>query len=378
MEDRPTYEELARRVEALEEELRENERKDADLRRLAVIVRDSNDAVTVQDLEGNIKAWNQGAEKMFGYSEEEARSMNIREIIPEEKQDEALALIEQIEKGVEVESFETQRVTKDGRLLDVWLTVTALTDDAGAPNGVATTERDVTEKNRMLMELRRNSEETKLFAYSISHDLKGPAIALYGLNRSFYGRYKDQLDQKGKEIYERILRASEDMKALVEELNFYISSKEGPLKPEKFDLKEAVDRVYAEFSRQIRNRGIRWSAPERLPEIRADRLSVFRALKNLVENSLKYGGEALSEIDISYKDAGAFHVLSVYDDGSGIRKEDREKIFDPFQRKGEEGIKGMGLGLSIVKEVAERHGGKVWLEEDVEEGVRFCFSLAKG
>jgi two-component system CheB/CheR fusion protein len=126
-----------------EKELEEHERRLTAERRLAALVKDSNDAVTLQDLEGNIIDWNRGAERMFGYSKAEALNMNIREVVPKGKQKEALELIEKIEEGEDIKSFKTKRKTKDGRILDIWLTVTRLVDAEGKPVQIATTERDL-------------------------------------------------------------------------------------------------------------------------------------------------------------------------------------------------------------------------------------------
>ena len=131
---------------------------DADSRRLAVVVRDSNDAITVQDLQGNIMAWNKGAEKMYGYTEAEALGMNIAQILAPETKKEAMTYLERIASGKAVESLETQRVCRDGSVLDVWLVITCLRDDSGVVDSVATTERDITHiKN----ELRRRESEIK-------------------------------------------------------------------------------------------------------------------------------------------------------------------------------------------------------------------------
>jgi two-component system CheB/CheR fusion protein len=113
------------------------------LQRLAAVVRDSNDAITVQNFEGHIIAWNPGAERMYGWSEAEALAMNIRDIVPEDRREEALAFVKQLAAGEVVESFQTQRVTKDGRVLEVWLIASLLVDEAGQPYAMATTERDV-------------------------------------------------------------------------------------------------------------------------------------------------------------------------------------------------------------------------------------------
>ena len=114
-------------------------------RRLAVVLNDSIDAITVHDLSGKILAWNKSAESMYGYSEAEALGMDIAQMVPECKRLEAMRFLERIRSGEVVESFETQRTTKDGRVLDVWLVVTCLRDDSGKINSIATTERDITE-----------------------------------------------------------------------------------------------------------------------------------------------------------------------------------------------------------------------------------------
>jgi len=99
--------------------------KDAEnVRRLATVVSDSNDAITVQDLRGNIITWNRGAQEMYGYTEAEAIGMNISEIIPVHNKKEALAIIKKVVEDQQLDPFETTRVTKDGRTISVWLTVT--------------------------------------------------------------------------------------------------------------------------------------------------------------------------------------------------------------------------------------------------------------
>lgn len=123
---------------------------DADIRRLAVVLKDSNDAITVQDLQGNIKAWNRGAERMYGYKESEALRMNISQIILPDKKKDEMQYIKQISLGRIVEPYETQRVRKTGEILDVWIVVTCLTDDSGIIDSIATTERDITDiKNEL-------------------------------------------------------------------------------------------------------------------------------------------------------------------------------------------------------------------------------------
>jgi light-regulated signal transduction histidine kinase (bacteriophytochrome) len=237
---------------------------------------------------------------------------------------------------------------------------------------------DVTERVEMEEALQKSSEKIKLFAYSVSHDLKNPAIGIYGLTKLLHKHYGDILDEKGKNYCNQILEAAEQIAALVGNINVYISSKEMPLSVERVKLTEICQIVRDEFSAQLDIRQIGWSQPESIPAIKADRLSILRMLRNLVDNAFKYGGADLSEISIGYEESDEFHILSVRDNGLGIRKKDFKKIFGTFERtQTSMGIEGTGLGLAIVKEIAEQHGGKVWVEPGPKKGTSFYASIQK-
>ncbi len=137
-------------------DISERKRAETESQRLAAVVRDSNDAVTVQDLDGKIIAWNRGAERMYGWSEREALAMNIRSLVPQADRETALALIQRVARGEPVHSLEIKRLRKDGRELDVWLTATAIVDQAQRITAVATTERDITERKRAANNLRES------------------------------------------------------------------------------------------------------------------------------------------------------------------------------------------------------------------------------
>ena len=148
---------------------------------------------------------------------------------------------------------------------------------------------------------------------------------------------------------------------------------------ERLELKEVLQVIKEEFSTQLTIREIRWLEPDDIPEIKADRLCIIRALRNLVDNALKYGGEALSEIKVGYKESDGSHILSIKDNGIGLKeKTAHQDIFAPFIRmKTSKGIEGSGLGLNIVKEIAEKHGGQVWLEPGEQRGITFYISIPK-
>lgn len=126
---------------------------DEQSRRLAAVLRDSNDAVYVHDFEGKITEWNHGAELMLGYGKAEAFQMNAELLIPEESRAKVRAIWQQLSRGERVDSWEAQRRTKDGRIIDVAVTATALLDTTGRPLAIAKTERDITEQKRAHVQL---------------------------------------------------------------------------------------------------------------------------------------------------------------------------------------------------------------------------------
>lgn len=121
--------------------MRDALQKANDLHRLAVVVRDSHDAILLQDTEGLILAWNPAAERFYGWNESEALGRNIRELIPEELREKALERIRQLSRNDILEPYRSQRIAKDGTVVEVWLTATALVNDAGQIYAIATTER---------------------------------------------------------------------------------------------------------------------------------------------------------------------------------------------------------------------------------------------
>ncbi len=235
-------------------------------------------------------------------------------------------------------------------------------------------------KERRLIEdaLEKGAEKIKIFAYSVIHDLKNPAIGIYGVSNLLKKYYGDLLDERGRKYCEQIMRASEQIATLLKKITAYIITKEAPLNLKSIDLKEIFQLIKEEFAEQLDLRQIKWQEPKVIGAIQADGLYILRALRNLVDNALKYGGDKLSEISLSYTDNDRFHILSVSDNGVGLKLADPESIFKAFQRfDTSEGTEGSGLGLAIVKEIAERHRGQVWVESSPGQGATFFLSIAK-
>jgi signal transduction histidine kinase len=226
--------------------------------------------------------------------------------------------------------------------------------------------------------LKEKEETIKFFAYSISHDLKSPAVAIYGLTKRLQEKCGGALDEKGRAHCDQILKSAEHMVSLVEKINAYIVVKELPMDLERIRIREITASVRDEYAALLKERQIKWVEIGDLPEIVADRLSVTRLFRNLVDNALKYGGPEMGKIKIGYEDKGDFHLFTFSDDGVGIPASSKDKLFKLFQRQEtSRGTPGSGIGLAIVKEIVERHGGRIWLDWEAKRGTRFYFSIAK-
>ena len=223
-----------------------------------------------------------------------------------------------------------------------------------------------------------NSQEIKHFAYSVSHDLKNPSIAIHGLTKRLNNHCDEIHDEQGKNYCQQILRSSEQIASLVEMINVYMITKEMTLHIDQTKLADLMILIREEFSIPLTARNIDLEQDCHLPEIRADRLAMLRVLRNLVDNALKYGGQSLSRITVGCKEKDDHHIIYVSDDGVGLTKEESQDVFGLFKRqKTADGIAGSGLGLSIVKEIANQHGGEVWPEVSSRQGITFSVSISK-
>jgi PAS domain S-box-containing protein len=320
--------------------------------------------------------------KMLGYTIEEVRDREItweNLLHPDDKHASLAAVLNHLQGLTSRYVAEFRMLNKSGD----WQWVLARGkvvewDEQGQPLRFVGTHYDISDRKKAEEELKESSRKIKEFAYSVVHDLKNPAISIHGLARHLQNKCGEMLDDKGKKFCAQILSSSEEIAALVDKINVFISAQEVPLALQRVSLRETINIIREEFSLQLDLRSIRWLEPTSLPDITADRLSLLRILRNLVDNALKYGGEKLSEIEIGYKDSEVFHILSVRDDGVGLGNEESNDLFSMFMRKKTAlGIEGAGMGLAIVKDVAAQHKGQVWIEHNPEHGITFFVSLSK-
>jgi PAS domain S-box-containing protein len=285
---------------------------------------------------------------------------------------------EQHQSAGETNELEFRIIHRDGTMRWIGHVCQTVFDARGNFLGRRGSNRDITDRKKAETALEESSQKLKFFAYSVAHDLKSPAIGVYGLTKRLSKYARDVLDEKGRTYCDQILRVSEHIAALVEKINIFIATKEAAPLIETTNTSKIFRILKDEFSPQLSLRRIDWFVPESEVEIEADRLSILRIFRNLIDNALKYGGASLTRISIGYEDSENFHIFSVSDNGKGLKEADSLKIFGLFQRNAtSRGVEGAGLGLAIVKEIAEQHGGRVWVEPRGKKGITFYVSISK-
>lgn len=251
-------------------------------------------------------------------------------------------------------------------------------DENGTPIRFVGTQNNIVERKKAEEQLKKHSKRIRLFAYSVAHDLKNPSIAIRGLAERLRTKCPELTHEQIAVYCDRILQSSQQIEELVNTINIFLSTKEETINPEAISIQELFETIRQEFSSRLNLKEINLSDCQSCSCIQGDRIALLRVLRNFVDNSLKYGGERLSEIRLEYKEMTGHHVITVQDNGVGIGKNEARNIFAPFERKStSRGISGTGLGLAIVREVAKQHNGSVWVEQDAKGGVKFCFSISK-
>ena len=355
------------------------ERKQADdaLRRSEERYRDlldnAHDLIHSVAPDGTLLYVNPAWRETLGYTDEEIKNMSVMDIIDKSCRDKCLDFFQCLLRGEPLDRNEATFVAKDGRMIEVEGRSRCKFEN-GRPSAILGIYRDITERKQAEKVLQESAEKVKRFAYSISHDLKSPAIALDGITRLLSRRHGKQLDEKGKKCCQQVVKASSRITELVEKLNEFIAAKEIPLQPESIALEELCRAIEEEFAERLADRGINWRVPPGMPTITGDRLALHRILRNLVDNAVKYGGETLHTIEVGYQETATHHVLSVHDDGGGMSPADSAPL---RHRPRPSRASGTGLGLTIVKELVDQHGGEVWHMGGPGNGFVVCFSIAK-
>ena len=364
--------------------------------RLAAIVNSSEDAIIGKTLQGIITSWNPGAEKVFGYSAEEAIGQSMLMLFPPERLDEEREILARISRGECVNHFETVRVGKNGKLIDVSVSLSRIVDADNNTIGLSKIARDITERKRSEKEvyrlnaeleqrveertaqLKAANQELESFSYSVSHDLRAPLRAMDGFSQAVQEDFGPDLPEEAQRYLKNIRKGAQQMGTLIDDLLKFSRLSRLPLTRATVDTNELVRSLAAEMNTPRQN-GVAEIHICELPESNADPVLLRQVWINLLSNALKYSRHCeQARIEIGATEYQGVTTWFIKDNGTGFDMQYKDKLFGVFQRLHRmEDFEGTGVGLAIVQRVIQRHGGRIWADAAVDQGATFFFTLEK-
>jgi PAS domain S-box-containing protein len=355
---------------------------------LSAIVNSSDDAIVGKNLDGVIVSWNPGAERIYGYSAEEIVGRPMTTLCPSDRDGEVYDILKTIRRGERVVHFETERRRKDGTTFPASVTVSPVYGQNGDLLGASSIARDITEQKqlRTVAELRRRAADLDLanqnletFTYSVSHHLRAPLRTMNGFSEALIDEYGSVLGEIGQGYAERIQAASDQMASLIDDLLRLSRVLRAEMDLAPVDLGAEVARICEELQRGS-ERSVHFVIA-RPVQAKADRALIRTVLQNLLENAWKFTvnrDDATIEFGAT-PTADATLSCYVRDNGAGFDPAYAGQLFQPFRRlHSAREFPGTGVGLASVRQVIERHGGRVWAEGVLGEGATFHFTLEAG
>jgi PAS domain S-box-containing protein len=375
---------------------------------LAAIVMSSEDAIVSKTLDGIVTAWNTAAERLFGFTAADMVGESITHIIPAELQHEEIEILAKIRRGERIERYETVRVRKDGQRVEISLTISPIRDSSGRIIGAAKIAHDITARRhaeRALLErdlqLSKLSTERKLsleseraarseaerlghmkdeFLATLSHELRTPLNAIQGWTTLLRERrVKPEEFDRGLETIERNVRIQVQLVNDLLDMSRIISGKIH-LDVQPLYLHEiANDSIEAvRQSALARNIRIQPLLDSHIGLVRGDPSRLQQVLWNLLSNAIKFTPRG-GRVQVVLERINSHAEIRVEDSGIGIRTEFLPHVFDRFRQADASTTRhygGLGLGLSIVKNLVELHGGTVRVKSPGEnQGSSFIVTL---
>ncbi|HXZ81788.1 MAG TPA: PAS domain S-box protein [Terriglobales bacterium] len=355
--------------------------------RLALIMDSSEDAIIAKDLNGNITHWNKGAERTYGYTAEEVIGKSITMLAPKDRANEMLDILERMRRGESVEHFESIRVAKDGRHLDVFISVSPLRDSHGTILGASVIARDITQQKRVEDQFRQaqKMEAVGRLAGGVAHDFNN----ILGIITACTEFLRDRIEAASPpaQYVETIKRAAQRGASLTRQLLTF--SRKQTIRPRVLDLNERLREVN-KLLRPLMGDDVEILIVPRSESalIEADPGQIDQIVLNLAVNArdaMPRGGKLILETAVMDFDEaftcqhpplkpGKYIMLAVSDTGTGMDEETLAHIFEPFFTTKETG-KGTGLGLATVYGIVQQSGGYIWVYSEPGRGTTFRMYL---
>jgi PAS domain S-box-containing protein len=358
------------------------------------VVESSDDAILTKDLDGTITGWNPSAERLYGYSAAEAIGRGIELIVPEDRREELKLILRRVAAGERTRHFETVRCDRDGRRIDVSLTISPVADSSGRVIGASTIARDIGERRRAEALLSQRTEELRQaqkmeaigrLGSGVAHDFNNLLTVVIGAAQLLRMRVEDDEERA---LIDEILDAAEQASGLTAQLLAF--GRRSPAGSSIFDLNELICEVESMLARLIGSDvelALDLGAGD--AHVEADPTQLQQVIINLVVNArdaMPTGGGleiATANVELEEPPAGSsglgsgpFVRVEVTDEGAGMEPEQIDRIFEPFYTTKEPG-KGTGLGLSTSYGIVSQLGGHLAVRSAPGEGTTFSIFLPR-
>jgi len=356
---------------------------------LSTVLNTVLDGIITIDQTGSIRSFNRAAERIFGYESQEVIGRNVNMLMPEPYHSAHDGYVHHYlatgEKKVIGSGREVSGKRKSGTTFPMELGVNEMQIE-GRQLFVGMV-RDITERKEAeaaihdyVEKLKRSNQELDDFAYIASHDLKEPIRGLSNNALFLLEDYADKLDESAQKRLQRMTYLCKRMEQLIEDLLYFSRLGRQDLAVQNIDLNQVIGDIELMMESTLQEAHAQIVLPHKLPMIICDVPRVTEVFRNLITNAVKYNtcAQKLIEIGITATSNDEVPVFYVKDNGIGIDAQFHQDIFRIFKRLNEEddNVKGSGVGLTFVKKIIERHGGKIWLESEPGIGTSFFFTLA--
>lgn len=362
--------------------------------RLAAIIQCSDDAIISKNLQGIVQSWNAGAERMFGYTSDEMIGTPITRLFPSDRSDEEAAILARLRAGERVDHFETVRCTKDGRHINVSVTISPVRDATGEIVGASKVARDITERKRaesereVLLaaeraarsEAERHSRMKDEFLATLGHELRTPLNAVLGWASLLRTRHsgEDELGH-GLTVIERNARLQTQLIEDLLDMSRIVAGKLC-LNVQSVDLGQVVLAALDAVRPAADAKGVRLRhvLDPLAATVSGDPNRLQQVAWNLLSNAVKFTPRGGS-VQVVLERVNSHVEVTVTDTGEGISPEFLPLVFDRFRQADASTTRrhgGLGLGLAIVKHLVELHGGTVRAGSlGLGHGASFSFAL---